>query len=303
MLFTNGCQTTVSTEHVAHFFEEIRMQLPFPLHEKHHLIVQTNNTNIDDGAEALSFLGFILLYYHAVVANSDTILLLHEMGDNYLIKSDNYDTQRLYLNVNLRVVLTFNPRDKTVTHLLYNKPITDELMANLALALIDLIHFAPLILQKLCNALLSKREEVVWRFFYLMAAITQLTIERAPDADPKRPASTFYRSPFLVNAIPDMIPTKDKKGTYFCSPSRTSLMSSSATHRCSAQTPQVEQGLCGLHQVACAAQHRFQNTRLDEPPRPERPERGQAVGTRLCDLFTMPSTFVLSASTVLVPDI
>ena len=49
-----------------------------------------------------------------------------------------------------------------------------------------------------------------------MAAITRLTIERPLDADPKRPASTFYHSPFLVNATSDIMPTKHEKGEYFC---------------------------------------------------------------------------------------
>ena len=80
------------------------------------------------------------------------------MDDNSHSKSDNIGTQRLYLNVNPRVVSTFYTRDATVSQLLHNKPNVDELMANLAPAEMDLIHFAPLILQKLCNALLTKRE-------------------------------------------------------------------------------------------------------------------------------------------------
>ena len=69
-------------------------------------------------------------------------------------------------------------------------------MANLKNADMDLIHFAPLILQKLCNTLPVYRKNIVGRFFDLLADITQLTIERAPDADPKRPArrSTARRS-------------------------------------------------------------------------------------------------------------
>ena len=83
---------------------------------------------------------------------------MREMDDNNLIKSDNIDTQRAYLKVTLRVVSTVYPHDRTVTRPLHNKPIPDELMAILAPAEMDLIHFAPLILQKLCNALLTKRE-------------------------------------------------------------------------------------------------------------------------------------------------
>ena len=67
-----------------------------------------------------------------------------EMDDDYLSKSDNIDTQRLRLNVNLRDVSTVNTRDMSVTRL-HNKPIADELMVNLALSVMDLIPFAPLI--------------------------------------------------------------------------------------------------------------------------------------------------------------
>ena len=72
---------------------------------------------------------------------------MRETDDDYLIQSDNIDTQRLYLQVNPRVVSAVYSPDTTVTQLLHNKPITDELMAHLALAEMDLIHIAPLILK------------------------------------------------------------------------------------------------------------------------------------------------------------
>ena len=83
----------------------------------------------------------------------------------------------------------------TLARLLHNKPIADDIVAHLALAEMVRIHIAPLILQRLCNTLPAKREDVIWCFFETMSSITGLTIEGAPYADPKRPASTFYRSP------------------------------------------------------------------------------------------------------------
>ena len=64
------------------------------------------------------------------------------MDDNNLIKSDNSDTQRLCLKVNLRVDSAICPRDRTVTQPLHDNANTDELTAHLALAVMDLIHFA-----------------------------------------------------------------------------------------------------------------------------------------------------------------
>ena len=55
----------------------------------------------------------------------------------------------------------------------------------------DLIHFASPILQKLYNALLTKRDGVIWRFFETMSALTRLTVYH-PDADPL--SSTISRS-------------------------------------------------------------------------------------------------------------
>ena len=46
--------------------------------------------------------------------------------------SDNFDTQRLSLNANLRVVSAIYPHDRTVTQSLHNKQNTDELTGNLA---------------------------------------------------------------------------------------------------------------------------------------------------------------------------
>ena len=83
------------------------------------------------------------------------------MDDNNLIKSDNSDTQRLCLKVILRVDSAVCPRDRTVTQPLHDNANTDELAAHLAHAVMDLIHFTSHILQKLYNALLAKREDVV----------------------------------------------------------------------------------------------------------------------------------------------
>ena len=56
---------------------------------------------------------------------------MREMDDTYHSKTDNIDTQRLYLKVNLRVVSAVYPRDMTVTQQLHNKPNTNKLLANL----------------------------------------------------------------------------------------------------------------------------------------------------------------------------
>ena len=66
----------------------------------------------------------------------------------------------------------------------------------------------------LYNALLTKREDVIWRLFETITAVTRLIIGHPPDAHPKRLASTFYRS--TCSSTPSLtMPTKDEKGTYF----------------------------------------------------------------------------------------
>ena len=145
-LFTTAHQTSVSTERVGHFFDEIRMQLSFLLNKKHALF-ETHNTIIHDGVEVRSYFGFIRLNNDDVVEDRDTTIpIIREMDDDYFSEPDNFDTQ-LYLKVNMCVVSTVSPCDRTVTQLLHNKPTTDELTANIALAEMDFIHFAPLILQ------------------------------------------------------------------------------------------------------------------------------------------------------------
>ena len=122
---------------------------------------------------------------------------MHETDDNYNSESVNIDTERLYINVNLRVVSTVYPRDRAVTRLLHNKPNTDELMSNIALAETDLIHIAPLPLQGLCNALLTKSEDVIWPFPETIAAITRLAIEvlTTPSSSSKTFRSTCSSTP------------------------------------------------------------------------------------------------------------
>ena len=72
--------------------------------------------------------------------------------------------RRLYLKANLRVVSAVYPRDKAVSQLLHKKPNTNELTGNFAPTEMDLIHLSSSILQKLCNSLLTKREDVIGRF-------------------------------------------------------------------------------------------------------------------------------------------
>ena len=92
-VFTKAAQTAVSTERVAHFFIEIRIQLPFPLNEKH-LPFQNHITNIFDGADADSYLGFIRLYDYAVFEDCDTTaIIIRKMDDHYHRESHNFDTQ------------------------------------------------------------------------------------------------------------------------------------------------------------------------------------------------------------------
>ena len=108
------------------------MQLPFPS-TKTHPLFQIHNINIDEGMEARSNSHFIRLCDDVVVEDrDDTIPIMLEMDNNYLIQSDNIDTQRLHIKVNLGVVSTVYPRDRTVTGLLHNRPNIDELTANIA---------------------------------------------------------------------------------------------------------------------------------------------------------------------------
>ena len=107
----------------------------FPFNEKHHFLHQNNDINTDGGAEARSFFGIIRLYDDDLVEDRDnTVSIMREMVEHYHSKSDNIDTQRLHIKVNLRVVSTVCPLDRTVTQLLHNKPNIDELVANIALA-------------------------------------------------------------------------------------------------------------------------------------------------------------------------
>ena len=93
-LFTKAGQTALSTEPVAPFFDETPMLLPFPLNEKHHLLIQINDINNDDGVEARSNCGFILLYDDDDVEDSDTTTpIMRDMDNNYIGKSDNIDTR------------------------------------------------------------------------------------------------------------------------------------------------------------------------------------------------------------------
>ena len=120
--------------------------------------------------------------------------------------------RRLYIKANLHVVSAVYPRDKAVSQLLHKKPNTNELTGNFALAEMDLNHFAPLIMQRHCNALLTRCENVIFRFSETVAPIPRLAIE--PEADTLAQLDDLPID-MLVDPISDMMPTKDGKGDRF----------------------------------------------------------------------------------------
>ena len=72
-------------------------------------------------------------------------------------------------------------------------------------------------MQRLCNALLTKREDVIWRFLETMAVITRLTITRLLTLSPSSTTCLdVLPLALLVNVISDMTPTKDQKWEHFC---------------------------------------------------------------------------------------
>ena len=65
--------------------------------EKHRLLFQIHDINVDDSAEARSSFGFIRLYDDAVVEDRDnTTPIVHEIDDNRFIKSDTIDTAAVH---------------------------------------------------------------------------------------------------------------------------------------------------------------------------------------------------------------
>ena len=129
-LFTKADQKTLSTHHDAHFFDEIHVLLPFP---------STRNINPSSSAAPTLTIEQRHTHFSAPCCMTMPLLrtvtkpsLMGQMRVNYLRKSDNFDTQRLSLNANLRVVSAIYPHDRTVTQSLHNKQNTDELTGNLA---------------------------------------------------------------------------------------------------------------------------------------------------------------------------
>ena len=119
--FTKACQTALSTERVAHFFDTIRMQPPS---------TATRNTTSSSRPTTPPFTT-VRRRVHTLASSGCTTMpllrtvttpsIMHEMDDHCLRESDNIDTQRLSFNVNLRVVSTVCQRDMTVTHLMHKK--------------------------------------------------------------------------------------------------------------------------------------------------------------------------------------
>ena len=123
--------------------------------------------------------------------------------------------QRLCIKVNLRVVSTVYPRDKTLQQLLHNKPNTDELMAT-SPSPRWISYTSP---HASCKALQRAADQARGRLPALLRNNGWHHAARHRACFRRRPEATYFDvlplDP-LVDAITGMMPTKGEKGTYFC---------------------------------------------------------------------------------------
>ena len=116
-----------------------------PLNEKRHLIFKIHDINVDDSAEAHSYYAFSA----CTTMTSPRTVTHHHARDGRLLPQEIGPLRHAGVVPQGQHACCLDglPHDRTLPRMLHNMAITNGLMANLALAEMDLIQFAQLILQ------------------------------------------------------------------------------------------------------------------------------------------------------------
>ncbi|EDR23763.1 hypothetical protein EDI_124660, partial [Entamoeba dispar SAW760] len=207
--------SSVSIDKVGHFIDEVKIQLPFPLNEKHHLLFVIKDINVDDGTEGKHFFAKLPLYQKGTIVQGGehTIQVLKDMVPNYLQQGECYDTAKVYVRANIQLVSSVYPQDPVIAQFISGKATINDIRD--IDYHYDLVHFLPCILQRCIDVLNDRKREEIYEMFRVFRII-DLTKENKTDDDDTEDKYLVYKNPLILNAINHFVPTKTSGGHYLC---------------------------------------------------------------------------------------
>ncbi|ELP86642.1 hypothetical protein EIN_092070 [Entamoeba invadens IP1] len=202
--------TSVSNDKNGHFTDEIKIELPFPLNEKHHLLFQIRDINTEDGTEGKSYYGIMMLYENNEIIRTKehTIPILKEMVDGYLEEVEYYDISNMNLKVNINVVSSIYPLEQEISNFIYTKTSVETVVD--AEFYPDFIHFLPLVMKRVVNILEERNREELFGLFRIFRIMDK---NRTDDGNER---CMLYKNSNIVYAINHFVPIKTEKGNYPC---------------------------------------------------------------------------------------
>ncbi|EMD42550.1 Hypothetical protein EHI5A_030700 [Entamoeba histolytica KU27] len=209
---TRSFTTAVSVDKIGHFIDEIKIQLPFPLTDKHHLLFHIKDINCEDGTEGRHFYAKLpLLDNGQIIENKEhTVQIMKEMTKKYLSVIDNYDVTKVYLKVNIRLVSTIYPEHSSISKYLSGTESINNIIT--VDSKLDILHFFPSILQKCLEDATSGKQESLIKLFEI-ANLIENNKEMSQDQKEKY---RIYKSPIIFDSINHFVSYKSDDGRYYC---------------------------------------------------------------------------------------
>ncbi|KAL7718856.1 C2 DOCK-type domain-containing protein [Entamoeba marina] len=211
--------TSVSVDKVGHFIDEIKIQLPFPLTDKHHLLFHIRDINTDDGSEGRSFYAMLPLTDNGRIIDNEnrTIQIMKDMNDHYTKIVDNYDIAKMYLKLKTQHVSTVYPQHSIISRFIGgeepNMPITDIMKE---MYKTDIIHFFPLVLERCISIVKNGERESIFKVFELLELIDSTEREKVLKQEENESNYRIYKSPLFLNSINHFLPNTTNDGNYLC---------------------------------------------------------------------------------------
>ncbi|ELP90291.1 hypothetical protein EIN_504470 [Entamoeba invadens IP1] len=209
---SNAFTTSVSIEKVGHFIDEVKIQLPFPLTEKHHILIQVRDVSVEDGSEGKLFYAKLpLLDNGHIISNGEhTVQIMKDMTNKYLNYIDNYDVTKIFVKVNVRIVSTIYPQNPEIYRFLVGGLGVESVLGTLFRT--DLIHFLPSVLTKCVEIIGTEKKEDIFKVFEIFKMIDE---RRETNIDQEM-NYRIYKNSIFVDAISHFVPYRLADGRYIC---------------------------------------------------------------------------------------
>ena len=204
--YVSSYRTSVSSEKIAHFFDEIKMDLPFPMNEKYHLLFEINDFDIQHQQVFKTYYAKIPLFQSGEIIESKEhiVPIMRMMTHNYLKDPDSHDITKMYLKINVKFVSTVYPKYPIIQNVILEKPnVRFETLLEKNYKK-DIIHYFPIILERFIDQIEKEDEESIAYLFKLFEMVDPYPQPSEEMYEKNR----VYKQEMISDAINHFLPIK-----------------------------------------------------------------------------------------------